>query len=79
MNTLYAELEAGGLEPSHLKQTQDAVAKELTELRKSQEALIKAMGRMEMKLSLAKQKQQDVMIAADPPEQLSSKELDTIV
>lgn len=79
MNTLYAELETGCPEPSHLKETQDVVAKELTELRKSQEALIKALGRMEMKLGLAKQKQQDVMITTDPPEQLSSKELESII
>ena len=67
IHVLYAEIADGYPEPSQLALTQDNVAKQLTELKKSQDALTKALGRKETELNMAKHKLQDVRLSAKFP------------
>ena len=77
INSLYSEAEAN-LSHSSLERIEDATSKELTELRKSQEALIKAMKRKEMELQV-NQVVEAEKILAEPHDELSIGEMQAMV
>ena len=75
INALYKEAEAC---PTDIKTIQETTAKELTELRKSQEALVKSLKRKESELSILLLKESSKMIVP-PPAELSTDEMEHIV
>ena len=73
---LYAEAEAC-LQHSSIQEVEEATTKELTELRKSQEALMKALKRKERDLQAVQVKNKEVVV--QPPTELSSNKMECIV
>lgn len=76
VNTLYMRAEALSSNESSLQEIEESTTKELTELRKSQEALIKAMKRKEVEFKLCYEGGEKLKV--EPPE-LSSIETEYII